>query len=101
MIKQGRKISPNDLIPVTFTLEQRDLLLGHTPGSVPVASLIDETFRAGVVRGDTVVVKMQLFEIEDLLGCIAFESRHNKNRSIVDALDEIYYPLDALFQAHR
>ena len=56
-----KKIARGEAVPVEFTLEQRDLILGRHQGNIPLAPLVDEEdFRAALVKDESVVVKMTL-----------------------------------------
>ena len=90
------------LIPVTFTLLERDLILGRHQSNIPIAPLIDEdTFRAARVRKNSVVVKLTLDQIEHLMGFVAGDSNHAEDPLIAQQLDELYFQLESVWASYR
>ncbi|MEW6440662.1 MAG: hypothetical protein AB1640_06950 [bacterium] len=86
-----------DSIPVSFTLSQRDLILGRHQGNIPLAPLVDEeTFRAAVVEKNSVVVHMPLYHVEHLMGFVAGDANHTRNRRLARQLDELFLHLQSI-----
>lgn len=97
-----KKIARAEALPVEFTLEQRDLILGRHQGNIPLAPLVDEeTFRAALVKGNAVIVKMNLDDIEHLLDFAAGDANHTRNRQLKRQLAELCRVLDRASDSYR
>jgi len=97
-----KKIARGEPVPVEFTLEQRDLILGRHQGNIPLAPLVDEqTFRAAIVKGDSVIVKMDLDDIEHLLDFVAGDANHTWNRQLKRQLEELTRILDRVLDSFQ
>lgn len=97
-----KKIARGEAVPVEFTLEQRDLILGRHQGNIPLAPLVDEeTFRAGIVKEESVVVKMTLDDIEHLLAFAAGDANHTRNRQLKRQLGELCHVLDRVLDSYQ
>jgi hypothetical protein len=96
-----KKIARGEAVPVEFTLEQRDLILGRHQGNIPLAPLVDEeTFRAALVKEESVIVKMDLDDIEHLLDFVAGDANHTRNRQLKRQLEELCRVLDRVFHSY-
>jgi len=97
-----KKIARAEAVPVEFTLEQRDLILGRHQGNIPLAPLVDEeTFRAALVKRESVVVKMELDDIEHLLDFAAGDANHTRNRQLKRRLGELCHVLDRVLDSYQ
>lgn len=95
-----KKIARGEAVSVEFTLEQRDLILGRHQGNIPLAPLVDEeTFRAALVKEDSVVAKMTLDDIEHLLDFVAGDANHTRNRQLKRQLVELSRVLDRVLDS--
>jgi hypothetical protein len=97
-----KKIARGETVPVEFTLAQRDLILGRHQGNIPLAPLVDEeTFRAAIVKGDSVIVKMDLDDLEHLLDFVAGDANHTRNRQLKRELTELSRVLDRVLGSYQ
>jgi hypothetical protein len=94
------KKNQNKPIEVAFTLAQRDLILGKNQVGIPIDPLIDDVFRVGLIQGKSVVVKMTLSDIDDLIGFVAFEANHTKDWRLAAQFDKLYSYLDNILRIH-
>ncbi len=80
------KIGVDEKVAVELTLEQRDLILNHTladPDLTAALGLI-------AVTGKRIVVGYTLSDIEELMGFVAAEANHTKDRKLERKLDELW-----------
>ena len=90
----------NKTIEVVFSFAQRDLILGKDQGGIPIDPLIDDVFRVGLIQGKQVIVKMTLSDIDDLIGFVALEANHTKDRRLAAQFDKLYSYLDNILRIH-
>ena len=67
-----KKIQPGEPVPISFSLEERDLILEHTF----VGPEITDPLRIAPLKGSKVLAKFTLDDLDDLLGYIAAEANH-------------------------
>ena len=79
-IKRGQKVE------VGFTSRERELVLGHTFTSPELTTRLR---RAQLVDGKH-VVRYTLDDLDELLGFVAAEANHSKDREIRRELDALY-----------
>jgi hypothetical protein len=97
-----KRIARGEPVPVEFTLDQRDLILGRHQGNIPLAPLVDEEdFRAALVKDESVVVKMTLDDIEHLLDFAAGDANHARNRQLKRRLGELCDVLDRVLNSYE
>jgi hypothetical protein len=97
-----KKIARGEAVRVEFTLEQRDLILGRHQGNIPLAPLVDEeNFRAALVKDESVVVNMDLDDIEHLLGFAAGDANHTRDRQLKRRLAELCDVLDRVLDSYQ
>ena len=97
-----KAIAPEASIPVSFTVSERDLILGRHQGNIPLAPLIDEeTFRLGLVRKDSIIVKMTLYEIEHLMGFVAGDANHTRDRRLAHQLEKLFFKLQSILDSYQ
>ncbi|MCO5296328.1 MAG: hypothetical protein M9921_05665 [Fimbriimonadaceae bacterium] len=78
------RITPETQVPVPMTERDRTLLLDHTLAEPEYAMrLLPEA------DGNGLVGKFTLDDLEDLIGYIAAEANHTKNKKIVRELDDL------------
>ena len=88
----------NKTIEVAFSFAQRDLILGKDQGGISIDPLIDDVFRVGLIQGKQVIVKMTLSDIDDLIGFVALEANHTKDRRLAARFDKLYSYLDNILK---
>ena len=72
--------------PIHFTHTERDLLLG-------LGSLDDEIenrFRLALLKGDKLLVQLNAYDLDELLGSIAAVANHTEDKKQRKALDELF-----------
>lgn len=81
-----RRIKPGQLVDVTLTPQERDLILERT--------LIDDEMegclRGATARGATLVVRLTLDDVDDLAGHVAAEANHCSEPRVRRVLDAVY-----------
>lgn len=73
-------------IEIKFTSKERDLILDHTFAD---ADLTDR-LRIAEIRGKHLIAKFDYHDLEDLLGFIAAEANHSKDKKLQNQLDRLY-----------
>jgi len=77
-------------LPIQFTFRERDLivnLLGVEKDTV-------ERFQLAILTGKTLVVSLSAGELDVLLGAIAADANHTKQRKLQKELDKLVERLD-------
>jgi hypothetical protein len=72
--------------PITFTFEDRDLILGL----YSVEPEIEGTLRLAAVKGKGIVVRFNAGDLEQLLGEIAAVANHETDRKLKKRLDSLF-----------
>lgn len=72
--------------PVYFSFEDRDLILSL----YTLESDIENAFKLAAVKGKGVVVNLNAYDLDDLLGQIAAVANHEKDRKLQRKLDALF-----------
>jgi hypothetical protein len=91
-----RRIRPDERVPVTFTAQERILVLDHTFAG---GEVIEPLEAAREARGKC-VVRYTLEDLDELLGYVAAEANHSKNKKLQAKLDALYDRLQAQMQSY-
>ena len=80
-------IEPDEVLkPILFTPAERDLLLGLND----IDPEIENRFRLAVLKGDKLVVHLNAYDLDGLLGSIAAVANHSDNRKLRKVMDELF-----------
>jgi hypothetical protein len=74
------------LKPISFTFEDRDLILSL----YTLEPEIEKPFKLAAVKGNGVVVQLNAYDLDQLLGEIAAVANHEKNAKLRRRLDELF-----------
>ena len=77
---------------ILFTIIERDLLLNL----LGIERNIDERLNLAVVTNNNITITMDATEVEDLLGSIAADANHTKNKKLQKELDTLYDRVEQL-----
>ena len=92
-----KRIPYGSKIKVRFTQRDRDLILNHTlAGPDETKQLVRARKREGVYIGS-----YSLNELDELLGFVAAEANHTKNRKLQGELDRLYEKLESEMQKYE
>jgi hypothetical protein len=91
-----RRIKPDERVPVTFNARERILVLDHTFAG---GEVIEPLEAAREARGKS-VVRYTLEDLDELLGYVAAEANHSKNKKLQAELDALYDRLQAEMQSY-
>jgi repressor LexA len=89
-------IEPGDRIAVGLTPGQRDLILDHTFIDDELAGRL----RVADTEGASIVARLTLDDLEDLLGHVAAQANHSADAELRKRLDTLYNRLRDLEEAH-
>jgi len=89
-IKAGRKV------PLTFTARERTLLLDHTFAEPELTDTLAEA--RPVAAGYE--VRYSLHDLEELMGHVAAEANHSKDRKLQKELDALHERLQRVMEAY-
>ena len=73
-----QRIEPGTKVPVRLTHEQRDLILDHTLAGRDLT----DRLRVAEADGKRIVVQYDLDDLDELLGYIAAEANHSKDKKL-------------------
>ena len=83
---ERKKVGEAERLPVELTLEQRTLILDHTFADPELTERLALT----PVAGEKVVVGYTLSDIEELMGFVAAEANHTKDRKLERKLRRLW-----------
>ncbi len=90
------KIEPEEGIKFTFSLAEREAVLEHTFAH---PSLTDRLRLTEVVEGGC-RASYTIDEMDELLGFVAAEANHTKNKKLGKVLDRLFERLQGEMEAH-
>ena len=93
---ETRRIKPGARVAVTFTTRERALVIEHTFAGPELTEPLES---AGVVRG-RYTVQCTLDDIDELLGHVAAEANHTKNKRRQKELDSLHERLQAELESY-
>jgi len=89
-------IQPGERVPVRLNPVQRDLILEHTF----IDHELEQRLREAETEGASIVARLTLDDIDDLLGHVAAEANHSKDARLRKRLDTICERLRDIAEAH-
>ena len=92
-----KKIKNGEQVPVKLSLRERDLVIDHAFLDPELA----DSIKIAQIRSGKITAKYSLDDIDLLLGCIAAESNHTKNKKLKKELDELFDRLHALMESYN
>ena len=91
-----RVIQPGERVPVRLSPGQRELILEHTF----IDAELQQRLRVAEADGASIVARLTLDDLDDLLGHVAAEANHSKDARLRKRLDTIYERLRDVEEAH-
>ena len=91
-----RVIEPGERVPVRLTPSQRDLIIEHAFIDPELAKRL----HVAEVEGASIIVLLDLDDLEELLGAVAAEANHAKDERLRRRLDVIWERLNDVAQSH-
>jgi len=95
-VTERRRIKPGEKVPLAFTARERALVIEHTFAGPELTEPLD---KARVVRGKYMVL-CTLDDIDELLGHVAAEANHAKNKRLQNELDVLHERLQAEMESY-
>jgi repressor LexA len=89
-------IQPGERVPVRLTPTQRDLILEHTF----IDPELQQRLRVAETDGTSIVARLTLDDLDNLLGSVAAETNHSKDATLRKRLDTVYDRLREVDEAH-
>ena len=93
---ERRRIKPGETVPLAFTARERALVIEHTFAGPELTEPLDT---ARVVRGKY-IMRCTLDDIDELLGHVAAEANHAKNKRLQKELDALHERLQAEMESY-
>ena len=91
-----RVIQPGERVPVRLSPVQRDLILEHAF----IDPELEQRLRVAEAEGASIIARLTLDDIDELLGSVAAEANHSKDARLRKRLDTIYERLRDVEEAH-
>ena len=91
-----RVIQPGERVPVRLSPLQRDLILEHAF----IDPELEQRLRVAEAEGGSIIARLTLDDIDELLGAVAAEANHSKDARLEKRLDTIYERLRDVEGAH-
>jgi len=91
-----RAIQPGERVPVRLSPAQRDLILEHAF----IDPELEQRLRVAEAEGASIIARLTLDDIDELLGSVAAEANHSKDARLRKRLDTIYERLRDVEEAH-
>ena len=85
-MKKDRRIGPGEKVPVAFTARERGLVIDHSFAGLELTEPLEA---ARLTRGKLVVC-YSIDDLDELLGHVAAEANHCKNKSLRKELDALF-----------
>ena len=95
-MKPQKYIEPGTSLPFRLVARERDLILERAL----LDPDIDARLRTAPVSGSTVVVRLTLDDVDDLLGCVAAEANHSTNPGERKLFSAVCSRLTHLLETH-
>ncbi|MBI3846679.1 MAG: hypothetical protein HY292_18790 [Planctomycetes bacterium] len=92
-----KPIRPEDRVDVTFTERERGLIEEKTIAGIFLSNIFA---KAKLERDGRYHVKLNRNDLEELLGCIAGEANHTKDRALEGELDALFRRLEELMDGY-
>jgi repressor LexA len=89
-------IQPGERVPIRLSPVQRDLILEHTFIDLE----LQQRLRVAEADGGSIVARLTLDDLDDLLGHVAAQANHSKDARLRKRLDTIYERLRGVEEAH-
>jgi hypothetical protein len=94
---QLEQSDPDEILkPLQFTIQDRDLILDL----YSVDPEMEKRFRLAVVKGTGLVVRLNAYDLDDLLGEIAAVANHEKNKRHQKKLDSLFDRVSDKLERH-
>lgn len=93
---ERRRIKPGEKVPLAFTARERTLVIERTFAGPELTEPLDT---ARVVR-ERYIVRCTLDDIDELLGHVAAEANHTKNKRLQKELDALHERLQAEMESY-
>jgi repressor LexA len=93
---QVRVIQPGERVAVQLSPVQRDLILEHAFIDPELA----QRLRVAEAEGASIIARLTLDDIDELLGAVAAEANHAKDARLAKGLNTIYERLRDVEEAH-
>ncbi len=91
-----RVIQPGERVRVRLSPVQRDLILEHAF----IDPELEQRLRVAEAEGPSIIARLTLDDIDELLGSVAAEANHSKDARLRKRLDTIYERLRDVEEAH-
>jgi len=88
-----RVIKQEDKIPIRFSEQERNLLLEHT---LILDDELTDPLEQALAKEGMLTVHYSLDDLDDLLGYVAAEANHSKDKNIKDQLEALIDRLDMI-----
>lgn len=92
----ARLIQPGERVPVRLSTAQRDLLLDH----VWVDDELEQRLRVAETDGASIVIRLTLDDLDDLLGHVAAEANHSRDARLGKRLYTLFDRLHDVMDAY-
>ena len=86
MMKHKKMILPGQEIEIKLSLRERDLIRDHTFADEELTDRLE----LALMDGDRIVVRYSLDDLDELLGFIAVEANHAKDKKLQKELEALY-----------
>lgn len=96
-MRRKKKISYGEKIPVSLTLQERDLMLYH----VFVDLEFENAMRISAIKAGKITPKYSLDDIDIMLGSIAAEANHTNNKKLKKEPDALFYKMHMLMDSYE
>ena len=97
MMKRKKMILPGQEIEIKLSLRERDLIRDHTLADEELT----DRLALALMDGDRIVVRYSLDDLDELLGFIAAEANHAKDKKLQKELEALYDRLAEIEESHE
>ena len=86
-----------DEIEIKFTLQERDLISGHTFADPELTKRL----KVAEIKGNYLTVKYSIHDLDDLLGFIAAEANHTDDKKLEKKIDKLFDKLSRILEKYK
>jgi hypothetical protein len=91
-----KRVQPGERISIRLTNLERRMILDRTF----IGGDLERRIRVAAVNGPAVVVALDLDDLEELLGHVAAEANHSKDRNVAKHLSRVHERLSRIAESH-
>jgi len=91
-----KRVRPGEKVPLTLSIPERELILEHTFADDELTAPL----RIAPASGKTPVYSFKLDDLEELMGYVAAEANHAKDKKLQKELDRLFERMQTVLESY-